>query len=241
MEFAALRLTAEAPRNLRWTRDLHRFKGNLLFADGHVAADKSAAFAFVSTGDAGQAPASAASVPPSVDGPETLGATPSSGGGDLGDPSASASNPAAIVQTVGFALAGLPGGNPAVLTGIGHSRPFQPLPPGVENAEGNPTEQATHVPRAAAKSFLRSTNTNTAHSPRVSSGQPAAGPVAVAATAHPSPNFCYLTLLLLLLVLVLLGLLAVLALRRTFRGKLSSTNTGPQAAAADDSLPVPED
>jgi prepilin-type processing-associated H-X9-DG protein len=85
-------------RTLRWTDELHRFKGNLLFSDGHV--EQKSNPALVSTG--GQVPAVADLALPTVRQPGTAASSP---GGESSPWTPSMPSTAGVPDSISFTLA----------------------------------------------------------------------------------------------------------------------------------------
>lgn len=206
---------------LRWTRELHRFKGNLLFADAHVEERNSPGLLPAP----GQLPGLADFVMP------TAGATasvadrmPASTGSDD-----SINTPRALepVQIVWPPLSWPPWApvltNWVVPTSTARGQPPSPSAPEIQNPEVRPKANLSNV-----------TPTVRPPRPQLTNGLPASVTTPPTAPRAPglasaSPKLCYLTLLLLLLLLVLLGLLVGLALRRQFRRRCDNARNRADA------------
>lgn len=204
---------------LRWTRDLHGFKGNLLFADSHVEARNSQGFAFVPAETATAASAKTAGESGEGEGAASGEATGLSGAGAVAVPGrAAATNGVGsatnLLAAIGLGMAGLSPWTPAPVdrarVAAGKSQPPPPTGPQIQDPEPKPRSPATNVPGASPAPRRE---------PSPPSVVPASGTNApsVPGIAAANPKLSYLSLLLLLL--LLMALLVILALRRPFKAK----------------------
>jgi prepilin-type processing-associated H-X9-DG protein len=202
---------------VRWTHELHRFKGNLLFADGHVEQVNTPGLA-VTTAKDSMLPADLF-VPSAQPTPPTPSLVSASGGSPAQSPGEVVSAQGAPRRT-GMSVP--LGSNPPVVA-ISANTPIgitvsTPIPP--ESPPRPVPEPKVNAPPAPVRPPARKAAPFAPPSP-----PEAAAPATTAAVAPPVPPLSYLWLWLLLLLLLLTMTIAYLIHRRVRASRVRQRQT----------------